>query len=348
MPSPLPNLNPRVSVIMPSYNTASFIAGSLDSVLQQSFQDFEVVVVNDGSPDTPELERVLAPYLEKHAGKIVYIRQENKRAAGARNTAIGRARGEFLAFLDSDDIWLPDHLSAQMKLFEQDPNLDLVYCNGLSVGNPKLPSEFMKRCPSHSPADFQALAVERCQIPVSTVVARKTALVRAGLFDESLQRCDDYDMWLRAAFHGAKIAYTDTIQARLSGGRPGSLGASRAKMNEAYWKILEKALQTLPLSPSDRTLVQNRATQIRAQYLLEEGKHRLQQKEFDQAKTFLKEANAHLRRSKVSLVLVGLAIAPRATAKLASLMEGFQDWRAGTCRAGSSFRAQDDAEESNH
>ena len=317
---------PRVSIIMPSYNTATLIAASLDSVFQQTFQDFEVVLVNDGSPDTPELERVLAPYLEKHADQIVYIRQENKRCAGARNTAIGRARGEFLAFLDSDDVWLPDHLSAQMQLFEQDPTLDLVYANGLRVGDPTRQIEFMTLCPSHGPANFQALVMERCQISISTVVTRKVALVRAGLFDENLGRCDDYDMWLRAAFHGAKIAYTRKVQARLNGGRPGSLGISRARMSEAYWKILEKALQTLPLSPSDREVVKNRAVEIRAQYLLDEGKHQLQQEEFEQARTFFTEANTYLRRSKVSLVLVGLAIAPRATRKLASLMEGFHDW----------------------
>jgi glycosyltransferase involved in cell wall biosynthesis len=320
------NQPPRVSIIMPSYNTATLIAASLDSVFQQTFRDFEVVLVNDGSPDTPELERVLVPYLETHADQIVYIRQENKRCAGARNTAIGRARGEFLAFLDSDDAWLPDHLSAQMQLFEQDPTLDLVYANGLRVGDPTRPVEFMTRCPSHGPADFQALVVERCQISISTVVARKGALLRAGLFDENLARCDDYDMWLRAAFHGAQIAYTREVQARLNGGRPGSLGASRARMSEAYWKILEKTLQTLPLSPADREVVQNRAVEIRARYLLEEGKHQLQQEEFEQARTSFNEANTYLRLSKVSLVLVGLAIAPRATRKLASLMEGFHDW----------------------
>src|ERR1700691_4414652 len=103
---------PTVSVIMPAYNAANLIAFALDSVLQQTFQDFEIVVVNDGSPDTVELEKVLQPFLSK----IVYIKQENKRAAGARNTAIRQANGEFLAFLDSDDSWFPDHLASQMKL----------------------------------------------------------------------------------------------------------------------------------------------------------------------------------------------------------------------------------------
>ena len=127
-----PQRTPVVSVIMPSYNTAPLIGACLDSVFQQTFRDFEIVLVNDGSPDTPQLEKVLAPYLERHAGKIVYIKQPNKRCAGARNTAIRNSHGEFLAFLDSDDVWLPEHLAEQMKLFDQDPTLDLVYCNGLA------------------------------------------------------------------------------------------------------------------------------------------------------------------------------------------------------------------------
>jgi glycosyltransferase involved in cell wall biosynthesis len=252
---------------------------------------------------------------------MVYIRQDNKRAAGARNTAIGRAQGEFLAFLDSDDSWSPDHLASQMRLFEEDPALDFVYSNGLSVGDPSRPREFMQRCPSHGTANFEALVIGRCQIPVSTVVVRKNAIVRAGMFDETLPRCDDYDMWLRTAFYGAKLGYTEKVQARLNGGRPGSLSGSRVRMIEAYLNILEKAMSSLPLSEFQRKLVQNQATEVRARYCLEEGKYRLQRKEFDQAKNFLREANLHFRRSKVSLVLLGLAIAPKITSKLASLVE---------------------------
>ena len=79
----------------------------------------------------------------------------------------------------------------------------------------------MQRCPSHGEATFSSLLVERCQIPISTVVARRDAIIKAGMFDETLLRCDDYDMWVRTAFHGAKIAYTRKIQARMPVGRPG-------------------------------------------------------------------------------------------------------------------------------
>src|SRR3981081_344033 len=108
-----PQPSPRVSIIIPSYKTADLIAACLDSVFAQTFQDFEAIVVNDGSPDTPELEKVLQPFLDR----LVYMSEVTKRAAGARNTAIAKARGEFLAFLDSDDTWLPNHLELQMNQF---------------------------------------------------------------------------------------------------------------------------------------------------------------------------------------------------------------------------------------
>jgi glycosyltransferase involved in cell wall biosynthesis len=308
------NRAPKISVIMPAYNAANLIAAALDSALHQSFQDIEIVVVNDGSPDTAELEKVLTPYLPK----IVYIKQENKRAAGARNTAIRHANGEFLAFLDSDDIWFPDHLASQMKLFAEDPTLDLVYSNCLSLGDPKRPHEWMDRCPSRGPATFGALVVERCQIPISTVVVRQSAIVKAGLFDESLTRCDDYDMWLRAAFHGAKIKYSRRVQAQVNDGRPGSLGASNVRMVEAYWKILENAKRTLPLTDGDREIVRKRAAEIQARYLVEEAKLQLRDGQFDKARALFSEANASLRRPKIMLVLLGLQISPQATSKIIS------------------------------
>jgi glycosyltransferase involved in cell wall biosynthesis len=310
----IPSL-PKVSIIMPAYNTAHLIERALESVFHQTFREFELVVVNDGSPDTAELERVLGPYRQQ----IVYIKQENKRAAGARNTAIRQTKAEFLAFLDSDDTWTPDHLDSQMRLFEQDPALDLVYSNGI-LETPGGARNFMEFCPSSGPATFDALVVERCQIPVSTVVARKRALEKAGLFDEGLARCDDYDMWLRSAFWGAKIGYSRKVGARFSGIRPGALGASSVKMMEAYWKILEKAIQTLPLDGNQRKLVSQRALEVRAYYLWAEGKIHLQEGRLQEAMESFSESNVQLQKVKISLLLLGLKIAPGATRGLAAFV----------------------------
>jgi glycosyltransferase involved in cell wall biosynthesis len=314
VPSAQTNPAPKVSVIIPSYKTANLIAACLDSVFAQTYSDFEAIVVNDGSPDTPELESVLQPYLDR----IVYIKQENKRAAGARNNAIRQARGEFVAFLDSDDTWMPDHLFSQMHLFAEDPAIDLVYSDAILMGDGAQESQFMKVCPSTGEATFAALIVERCQIPISTVVARKRTLVDAGLFDEKLARCDDYDMWVRSAFGGARIRYSRKLGARLFVGRPGSLGQSRARMAEGYSIILEKYKRTLPLKDADRAVVEKRAAEIRARYLLEQGKCKLEERQFDKARELIAEANGYLHSSRLSLAVLGLSVAPGATAKLLS------------------------------
>jgi len=307
---------PKVSVIIPSYKTADLIPACLDSVFAQTFSDFEAIVVNDGSPDTPELEKVVQPYSDR----IVYIKQENKRAAAARNTAIRHARGEFLAFLDSDDTWLPDHLANQMSLFAADPSLGLTYANALLVGDPRREIPFTELCPSHGEATFEALIEERCQVPISTVVVRKKAVVDVGMFNEKLPRCDDYDLWVRIAFHGNKIGYTSKVQARLFIGRPGSLGAVRAKMAEAYVIMLEQFQRTLPLSEAQRSVVENRTVYAKAQYMLEEGKCRLEARQYEQAKELITGANAYYRRSALSLTVLGLNLVPGATSKLVSFI----------------------------
>jgi glycosyltransferase involved in cell wall biosynthesis len=303
---------PQVSVIIPAYNTAELISACLNSVFQQTYTDFEAIVVNDGSPDTPELERALEPYLTR----IVYIKQQNKKAAGARNTAIRKARGQFLAFLDSDDSWLPEHLDLQMKLFRENPSLDLVYSDVLVVWDPTQVRRFTDRCPSQGEATFSALIAERCQVPVSTVVVRRDAIMKAGLFDETLSCFDDYDMWVRTAYCGGKIGYSRDIQARASGRRPGSLSQSVAKMRDGYCTILEKLLRTLPLNPAERELVASRLVQSRAMYQLEEAKCELQHRQFGKAKELFRQANRYLRRPSVKLAVVGLDIAPSATSKL--------------------------------
>jgi glycosyltransferase involved in cell wall biosynthesis len=253
--------------------------------------------------------------------RIVYINQENKRAAGARNHAIRQSRGEFLAFLDSDDSWLPNHLASQMQLFAGDPALDFVYADALLVRDHTRERTFMHECPSQGRATFESLILKRCQIPVSTVVVRKKKFLKAGFFDETMARCDDYDMWVRCAFHGAKISYTRTVQARLFTGRPGSLGVSGARNLEAYCIILDKLRRTFPLSDKDRKMVEARGAEIRALYLVAEGKDQLAKREFDKARELFSEANRHLHRAGLSLAVFGLSVAPNAASMAMSFWQ---------------------------
>src|SRR5438270_13228585 len=109
------NSRPSISVVMPAYKVAPYIGEALESVFAQTFTDYEVIVVNDGSPDTEDFEQAIEPYISR----IRYLRQENRGASVARNTGLQAARGEFIAFLDADDLWLPPYLDQQMKFIRE-------------------------------------------------------------------------------------------------------------------------------------------------------------------------------------------------------------------------------------
>lgn len=305
------NSMPKVSVIMPTYNTASLIAEALDSVLAQTYPDFEVIVINDGSPDTPELERVLSPYRER----IVYLKQENRRACGARNNGISHAKGEYLAFLDSDDSWAPGYLQSQIEHLEADPSLDMIYCDCMIYGDaPQAGKTFMQGCPSVGPVSFETVLTERSQIPISGTIVRRQALIKAGGFDERLAMCDDYEMWLRLAFNGARISYYPDVLSRIRIGRPSSLSSSKSRMVAAFATILLNVNKEWNLSVEQRALLAEKLCQVQALLALELGKELLKKGDFEQARIQLEQANSHLRRGKVSLALVGLRFAPALTA----------------------------------
>ena len=302
---------PKVSVIMPSYNTATLIAEALDSVFAQSYRDFEVIVINDGSPDTPDLERVLEPYRER----IVYLKQENRRACGARNNGISHAKGEYLAFLDSDDSWTSEYLQSQIEHLAADSSLDMVYCDCLIYGDaPEAGNTFMQGCPSTGPVTFESVLAEECQIPVSGTVVRRQTVINAGLFDERLAMCDDYEMWLRLAFHGARITYHSKVLSRIRIGRPSSLSSSKSRMVAAFVTILLNVKAEWNLSVEQQALLAEKLRQVEALLALELGKELLRRGEFGEARTQLEKANLHLRRGKLKLALFGLRFAPALTA----------------------------------
>ena len=122
---------PAVSVIIPAFRASRDIADALASVFAQTFTDFEVVLVDDGSPDAAELEAAIAPF----RSRIHFIAQPNHGAGAARNTAIRASTGRLLAFLDADDRWLPDFLARQVALLESDRHCALVYCDALLSGD---------------------------------------------------------------------------------------------------------------------------------------------------------------------------------------------------------------------
>lgn len=299
---------PAVSVIIPAYNVAPFIVEALDSVMAQTFTDFETIVINDGSPDTEELERALEPYRDR----IVYIKQENGGAGAARNAGLRAARGELVAFLDADDAWMPNFLSEQVAFIKSGEGYDLVYANARLFGEGrKAHGTVMDRDHSEGPVTFESLIGERCIVNTSSVVARREPILEVGLFDESLRNSQDFDLWARLAKReGARMNYQKKVLARHRA-HEGSLAWDGIKSVEGELKVLEKIGRRPDLTPSERETLASTVSLRRASVAVDRGKRRLIDGEFEGAVESFEFANNYYHSWKLRLVLFWLRIAPR-------------------------------------
>lgn len=225
---------PKISVIIPAYNAMAYLPETLSSVLQQTYKNFEVIIINDGSTD--EIESWFVSVVDP---RVCIYSQSNQGLAAARNSGIAQAQGEYLAFLDADDLWESTKLEKQLKVFEGDSEVGLVYTwvayideNGSSTGRvfkhtdegnvwPKLTQHNIVECGS-------------------VAMVRSSCFETCGVFDQNLRSfAEDWDMWLRiASCYPVKV-----VQEPLVYYRQHSSSASKnwAAMEESFQMVLEKA-----------------------------------------------------------------------------------------------------------
>lgn len=195
---------PTVSVIIPTYNRAHLLGRAVKSVQSQSYKDFELIVVDDGSVDNTR--EVMGGFNEKG---IVYIKHSwNKGISAARNTGIRHAKGKYVAFQDSDDEWLPEKLERQIRIFEgSGQDTGVVYTGMWRIKNKR-----KKLIPSHAikkrEGNIHAKLLEKCFVGIPTTLIRKECFRTVGMFDEDLCRFTDWDMWIRISQH-YEFAYID-------------------------------------------------------------------------------------------------------------------------------------------
>ena len=298
--------SPTVTVVIPSYNNARYIGQTLDSIKAQTFTDYEVIVVNDGSADREELEKVL----ESHSLPIVYISQENKGVSAARNAAIRIARGEFYAQLDADDQWRPDYLAVQLGILRENKDVAVVYPNARIVGD-DAPGEleFMNVSPSEGEVTFESLVRQRCVV-LTCVTARMSVIREAGMFDESLRSCEDFDLWLRIVKNGGKIVYHRRVLA-LYRRHQGSLSSDRVWMLRHLVAVFEKWAKRADLTAGELAVVNEQITANRAELRLHEGKRALSAGGATAALVCFQEANQDMHRPKLAVVIFLLRHVPR-------------------------------------
>lgn len=216
---------PHVSVIIPVFNCAPLVGGALRSVFAQTYRDFEVIVVDDGSRDLPELTAALAEW----TGKIEYVRQENGGPARARNTGIARASGQLIAFLDADDEWMPEKLARQVEYFERYPETGLLHTG--VVGE----VHAIDATPEPPRDAFAELYHTDFFINTLTVVVPRRVLAEVGGFDERREvHIEDWDLWLRiAAAHPLGF-----IPEPLAYHRPGGIMSSQVERTYAAQQLV--------------------------------------------------------------------------------------------------------------
>src|SRR5437588_4956546 len=197
-------MSPTISVIMPAFNAAQHIRQSIQSVLEQTFDDWDLIVVDDGSTD--ETASVVASFRDS---RIRCIRRENGGQAAARNTGITSTHGEFIAFLDADDLWLLEKLDRQLDVARR-TRADVVYCDGYvffdSCNDER--SDYFAFVPGLKGwSTMKTLLYQYNRIATLSAMVKRNVIESVGLFDESrlFQNCEDYELWLRLARAGKTL-----------------------------------------------------------------------------------------------------------------------------------------------
>jgi glycosyltransferase involved in cell wall biosynthesis len=304
---------PEVSVIIPAYRVAAYIADALDSVLAQVSERaevirIEIIVVNDGSPDTDEFERVL----ERYRDRIVYLKQENGGVSSARNAGIRAAQGEWLAFLDGDDLWLPDYLESQLAVLRADPGIDMVFGNAILFGDTPLAG----RCttdfsPVEGEITFLKAVAGECTIAYCAVI-RREIVIRAGMFDTRLRGSEDFNLWLRVLKAGGRIVYRQKPLYRYRR-REGSATSDPVWMNERILESLQRAEETISMSGEELAGLERHRHRVKTELALARGKVAFGNRDWDGAIGRYVEAHKLTPNRKIQGILFLLRLCPRVT-----------------------------------
>jgi glycosyltransferase involved in cell wall biosynthesis len=243
---------PTVSVIIPAYNVADYLASSVQSVLDQTYADFEIIIVDDGSRDATAA--VATAFKDP---RVRLVRQANRGLAGARNTGIRLARGTYLAFLDADDLWHPDKLAAHVGLLESRPEVGVTFCQSAFIDDTGSPLNYLQRpkLDDIRPEDVllrnpvgngSSPVIRRATLNCIAFVAELHGRPEIFYFDESFRQSEDIECWTRIALQSAwkfaGIGQALTLYRVNSGG----LSANLMKQLESWECFIAKTATYAP------------------------------------------------------------------------------------------------------
>ncbi len=260
---------PKVSIIIPTFNRLPMLKEAVNSVLAQDFEDFELIVVDDGSTDGTAGEMM------KYGGRVKLLQhKENRGVSAARNNGMNHAKGKYIGFLDSDDLWVKGKLRIQVDFLDENPHYPLCYTDEIWIRKGKRVNPMLKHT-KYSGWIFDK-CLPLCTISPSSVMMRKTLISRVGLFDEALPVCEDYDFWLRVSARFPIFFIRKKLIVK-RGGHTDQL-SNRSWGNDRYRVIaLEKLLSEPYVGAEERELVlkeMKKKCQILFQGFLKRGNER--------------------------------------------------------------------------
>jgi glycosyltransferase involved in cell wall biosynthesis len=269
---------PAVSVIVPAYNVAEYVRPALESALAQTFTDVEVLVIDDGSTD--ETAAIAAEVCARDP-RVRLIRQENRGLAGARNRALAHATGEYFALLDSDDLWEPTYVEAQLAIMRARPEVGVVTGNARFLGGRQngLPA---RPYPDTRPDPDLALILADEQAVFIMSMFRRAVYERIGGFDETMRTNEDYDYWIRAAAAGFIFARNDRPLGYYRR-RDDSLSASEERMVRGILRVYQKAAALVADRPRERAIVERQIERFEQQLLRAEAVTAIEAQDFRRA-----------------------------------------------------------------
>ena len=228
-----------ISIIIPTYNSSQTVCASIDSVLESSIHKLEIIVVDDGSNDDTKTK--ISSYIKDQ--QIRYIFHNNKGLAGARNTGIKEAKGEFLVFLDADDVILPGKLEVQKKYLLANPDVDIVYSHSQWFIEDDLDNTRPVNFPVYE-GDITRELIYGNFMHVNSIMVRRSKVLEVELFDEDLRELEDWDLWLRMVLSGSKVGFTPGIYSKVRI-RKGSMTSDQQRMNLTMVRVLQKTIDSL-------------------------------------------------------------------------------------------------------
>ena len=256
----------NISVIIPTYNRAHLLSRAVQSVLNQTMPAHEIIIVDDGSTDNT------AELINQQFSQCRYIQQPNMGVSAARNRGIEAATGDWLAFLDSDDEWLPGKLQAQVDLLQKHPEIRICHTEEIWIRNGKRVNQMKKHAKSGGFIFQNCLPL--CVISPSSVMIHRSLFAEVGTFDEGLPACEDYDLWLRICANNP-VAFVEQPQIKKYGGHDDQLSQKHWGMDRFRIQAIEKIIQSGRLSGNNniaakKTLISK--AEILAQGALKRGK----------------------------------------------------------------------------